>query len=90
MHLDQDAFILWQSALRNTTTIDGVNGAPGLVDLVPLLIQQLSSNLEVLGTIVHIVESYFLLDAPRILQVSSLSADPISEAYQAIATALRS
>ncbi|KAI0660923.1 ARM repeat-containing protein [Cubamyces menziesii] len=69
MHLDQDAFILWQGALRNTTTIDGVNGAPGLIDLVPLLIQQLSSNLEVLGTIVHIVESYFLLDAPRILQL---------------------
>ncbi|KAI9000953.1 ARM repeat-containing protein [Trametes punicea] len=69
MHLDEDAFILWQSALRNTTTIDGTNGTLGLIDLVPLIIQQLSSNLEVLGTIVHIIESYFLLDAPRILQL---------------------
>ncbi|KAI0776057.1 ARM repeat-containing protein [Trametes elegans] len=72
MHLDGDAFLLWQSALRNTTTIDGANGAPGLIDLVPLIIQQLSSNLDVLGTIVHIVESYILLDAPRILQLGAV------------------
>ncbi|KAH9846976.1 ARM repeat-containing protein [Lenzites betulinus] len=72
MHLDEDAFALWQAALRNTTTIDGVNGAPGLIDLLPLIIQQLSSNLDVLGTIVHIVESYILLDAPRILQMCAL------------------
>ncbi|KAI0832484.1 ARM repeat-containing protein [Trametes gibbosa] len=72
MHLDEDAFALWQAALRNTTTIDGLNGSPGLVDLVPLIIQQLSSNLDVLGTIVHIIESYILLDAPRILQMYAL------------------
>ncbi len=73
MHLDEDAFVLWQAALRNTTTIEGVNGAPGLIDLVPLIVQQLSSNLDVLGTIVHIVESYILLDGPRILQVGILN-----------------
>ncbi|KAI0677486.1 ARM repeat-containing protein [Trametes maxima] len=69
MHLDEDAFALWQSALRNTTTLEGQNGAPGLIELVPDLIRQLSSNLDVLGTIVNITESYFLLDAPRILQL---------------------
>lgn len=73
MHLDEDAFALWQAALRSTTTIEGVNGAPGLIDLVPLIVQQLSSNLDVLGTIVHIVESYILLDGPRILQVRILN-----------------
>ncbi|KAI0638247.1 ARM repeat-containing protein [Trametes polyzona] len=72
VHLDEDAFALWQAALRNTSTIDGMNGAPGLVELVPLIIHQLSTNLDVLGTIVHIVESYLLLDAPRILQLSAL------------------
>ncbi|OJT10170.1 Importin-11 [Trametes pubescens] len=72
MHLDEDAFVLWQAALRNTTTIEGVNGAPGLIDLVPLIVQQLSSNLDVLGTIVHIVESYILLDGPRILQMCAV------------------
>ena len=59
--------MLWQSALRNTNTIEG---SPGLVELVPLIIQQLSSNFELLGTIVRILESYFLLDASRILQAS--------------------
>ena len=47
-----------------------MNGAPSLLDLVPLSIEQLTSNLELTGTIVRIHESYFLLDAPRILQVS--------------------
>ncbi|TBU32713.1 ARM repeat-containing protein [Dichomitus squalens] len=69
IQLDQDAFALWQSALRNTNTIEG---SPGLVELVPLIIQQLSSNFELLGTVVHILESYFLLDAPRILQVAAV------------------
>ncbi|KAI0722911.1 ARM repeat-containing protein [Earliella scabrosa] len=72
LHLEQDAFILWQSALRNTNTIVGINGAPGLVDLLPLAVQQLSTNLELLGTIVRIHESYFLLDAPRVLQLSAV------------------
>ncbi|KAL1944202.1 hypothetical protein VTO73DRAFT_3387 [Trametes versicolor] len=72
MHLDEDAFALWQAALRSTTTIEGMNGAPGLIDLVPLIVQQLSSNLDVLGTIVHIVESYILLDGPRILQMCAV------------------
>ncbi|KAI1796323.1 ARM repeat-containing protein [Ganoderma leucocontextum] len=68
IQLETDAFALWLSALRNTNTLDG---APGLVELVPLIIQQLSGNLEMLGTIVHILESYFLLDASRILQVAA-------------------
>ena len=55
--------------MRNAATIQGVNGAPGLIDLVPLIINQLANNLELSGTIVHILESYFLLDAPHILQV---------------------
>ena len=76
--MEQDAFILWQSALRNTNTIVGMNGAPGLVDLLPLAVQQLSTNLELLGTIVRIHESYFLLDAPRVLQVSETMFDPSS------------
>ncbi|KAI0750869.1 ARM repeat-containing protein [Daedaleopsis nitida] len=72
LHLDVDAFTLWQAALRNTDTIAGMNGAPGLVELLPLAIEQLSSNLELLGTIVHIHESYFLLDAQSVLQLSAV------------------
>ncbi|RDX55688.1 ARM repeat-containing protein [Lentinus brumalis] len=72
LHLDKDALDLWQSALRNTNTILGMNGGPGLIDLYPLLIEQLANNLDLLGTIVHIHQSYFLLDAPRILQLSAV------------------
>ena len=70
--LEEDAFVLWLSALRNTSTIMGVNGAPGLIELVPLAIEQLSNNFELMGTVVAINEAYFLLDAPSILQASPL------------------
>ncbi|KAI0719492.1 ARM repeat-containing protein [Cerioporus squamosus] len=72
LHLDKDALDLWQSALRNTDTVLGMNGAPGLIDLYPLLIDQLANNLDLLGSIVHIHQSYFLLDAPRILQLAAV------------------
>ncbi|KAI0650678.1 ARM repeat-containing protein [Trametes meyenii] len=83
VHLDEDAFALWLSALRNTTTLEGQNGAPGLIELFPDLIRQLSSNLDMLGTIIHVVESYFLLDAPRILQLYAV------DLLRAFNTALR-
>ena len=73
IHLDEDALELWQIALRNAVTIQGLNSGPGLIDLVPLVVDQLANNLELSGTIVHIIESYFMLDAPHILQVSILS-----------------
>ena len=60
---------MWQSALRNTDTILGVNGGPGLIDLYARLIDQLANDLDLLGTLVHVHQSYFLLDAPRVLQV---------------------
>ncbi len=73
MQLDEDALELWQAALRNTTTIDGANGSPGLGELLPLAISLLGENLDLAGRIVGIVESYCLLDPCRILQVSHVS-----------------
>jgi hypothetical protein len=67
--LDEDALLLWQAAVRNTVTIESVNGAPALIDLFPLLMSLLSINLDLLGKIIGIVESYFLLGAQLILQV---------------------
>ncbi|TCD64327.1 hypothetical protein EIP91_004237 [Steccherinum ochraceum] len=66
--LDEDGLALWLIALQNTTTLDSVNGAPGLGELFPLAIHLLGNNLDLLGKIVSIVESYTLLDAPRLLQ----------------------
>lgn len=61
--------MLWQAALRNTVTIESVNGAPALIDILPLLISLLAVNLDLLGKIIGLVESYLLLGAPLVLQV---------------------
>lgn len=68
---------MWQTALRQTTTIESDNGQVGLVELLPVAVELLSQNLDVLGSVVSLVESYLLLDASRVLQVRS----PISVHY---------
>lgn len=67
--LDEHGLFLWQSALRNTVTIEGVNGLPGLVELFPPLLQLFTVNLDLLGRIIGLIESYLILGAPLILQV---------------------
>lgn len=68
LHLDEDAIILWKAALHNAVSIEGANGVPGLIDLFPLAISLLSENLDLLGSVIMILESYYLLDASRVLQ----------------------
>ncbi|OBZ76700.1 Importin-11 [Grifola frondosa] len=68
LHLDEDAFTLWQAALMNANTIEGANGSAGLVDLFPLCVELLAMKADLLGMVVGIVESYFILDASRVLQ----------------------
>ncbi|PCH41237.1 ARM repeat-containing protein [Wolfiporia cocos MD-104 SS10] len=86
VQLDQDALNLWLGALRNTVTVEGLNGGPGLIDLFPLVVSLLSENLDLLGQITHIVESYYLLDPARVLQ---LHATDLLRAYgQAVRQAL--
>jgi len=65
-HLDEDGLELWLCALRND-----INGrtVPSLLDLAPAAFDLLARNLDLLGTIVSIIEAYFLLDAPGLLQV---------------------
>lgn len=67
--LDENALLLWQAALRNTVTIEGVSGSPALIDLFPLLLSLLAVNLDLLGKIIGLVESYFLLGAELLLRV---------------------
>ena len=69
-HLDEHGLLLWQSALRNTVTIEGVNGLPGLVELFPPLLNLFAVNLDLLGRIIGLIESYLILGASLILQVS--------------------
>lgn len=72
VNLDEDGLTLWLSALRNTVTMASVNGASALQDIFPEALALLSTNLDLLGSITRIIESYFLLDASHILRVGGL------------------
>lgn len=67
INLDEDALNLWLAAVRNSSSL-GCVGGPDLIDLVPLAVSLLSDNLDLLGKIVSIVESYLFVDAPAVLQ----------------------
>lgn len=70
MRLDEDGIALWLAALRNAVTIQAtVPGGPSLFDLLPGAIELLAENLDLLGSILSIIESYLLIDAPSVLQV---------------------
>lgn len=68
VQLDEDALILWQASLRNTNTLESPDGSASLFELAPLVMRLLAENYDLLGKITTIVESYLLLDAPRLLQ----------------------
>jgi hypothetical protein len=61
---------MWHAALCNTSTLDDINSGISLFELVPLALNLLANNFDLLGRIVGIVDSYILLDAPWLLQVS--------------------
>ncbi|KAH7105640.1 ran binding protein 11 [Auriculariales sp. MPI-PUGE-AT-0066] len=67
--LDQEAFPLWQSALRMAVDLDPRPGSQfKLMDLLPLAVEKLGGNLDVMGSMVSIVKSYIILDAGKIFQ----------------------
>ncbi|KAH9943383.1 ARM repeat-containing protein [Epithele typhae] len=72
LQLDEDAFALWLSALRNVSSIQSTDGGPGLIDLVPLILEHLAKNLDLLGTVVQVFESYIFLGATQILQLAAV------------------
>ncbi|KAI6163060.1 ARM repeat-containing protein [Pisolithus thermaeus] len=81
VHLDEDALGLWHAALRNAPTLQGASG-PSLLQLFPLAISLLVGNLDLLGKVILIVESYLFVDAPLVLQNFAL------EFLNAVANAL--
>jgi len=67
--MDEDAIELWLIALRNS--LRNIDPAiPDLFELLPNAVNLLATNLDLLGQICQIMESYVLLDCPRVLQVS--------------------
>ncbi|KAF8450539.1 ARM repeat-containing protein [Boletus edulis BED1] len=71
INLDEDGVNLWLAALRNSTSLQS-NANSSLLQLFPLAMALLSCNLDLLGKITYIVESYFFVDAFLVLQTFSL------------------
>ncbi len=72
--MDGDGLALWEVSLRNASSILPVtSNAPSLIGLLPGAIQLLGENLDLLGTVLSIIESYLLLDAANVLKVIPLS-----------------
>lgn len=70
VNLDEDALNLWLAALRNAPGLQHT-AVPNLLQLFPLAISLLAENLDLLGKIILIIESYLFAGAPLVLQVSS-------------------
>jgi hypothetical protein len=66
-NLDEDALDLWMSALMCATPT--TNALPPLFELLPVAVSLLHDNLDLLGKITSIFESYYLLGASAVLQV---------------------
>jgi hypothetical protein len=60
---------LWQASLTNTVTAQSFNGGRALLEIFPDAIRLLTNNLDLLGKVVSIIESYFTLDGTHILTV---------------------
>ncbi|PPQ83268.1 hypothetical protein CVT25_004007 [Psilocybe cyanescens] len=69
--LDSDALNLWIGSLRNTIAVVSDDGGPCLRGIFPEAMGLLATNLDLLGSITRIIESYFLLDAIHILKTNA-------------------
>ncbi|KAG8829540.1 hypothetical protein FRC17_006424 [Serendipita sp. 399] len=103
VQMEDDAVELWLVSLRNSVPNHDPN-VPDFFQLLPNAVELLYSNLDLLGTICQIIESYLLLDCSRVLQAGTVSslvaivltvrwtqqqAGPLHQAYlQAYNTAL--
>ncbi|KAH0839916.1 ARM repeat-containing protein [Lanmaoa asiatica] len=67
INLDEDGVNLWLAALRNSTTLQSTSTS-NLLQLFPLAMALLTSNLDLLGKVTFIVESYLFVDAFLVLQ----------------------
>ncbi|KAJ3548466.1 hypothetical protein NMY22_g1252 [Coprinellus aureogranulatus] len=84
INLDEDGLILWLAVLRNATSLANPNSQYCAQDLFPRALSLLATNLDLLGRITGILESYFFLDSQTLLQ--QFGAD----IFQAFTIALKS
>ena len=60
----------WQAGLHNASSLYQPSVESGLIRLLPSLLAVLGENMDVLGLMLPLLNSYLLLDAPGITQVS--------------------
>ncbi|CUA70323.1 Importin beta-like protein kap113 [Rhizoctonia solani] len=74
LYLDADALQLWLAALRNATALPAPQpGVLCLSELIPELIREMHDNIDLLGTLLQILESYLLLNATMVVQLHGSS-----------------
>ncbi|TFK55905.1 ARM repeat-containing protein [Heliocybe sulcata] len=79
LQLEVDAYLMWQAAMRNAVSLDSIDGSRSLLELFPLAVRLQAEDLESVSKVCGIVESYVILDAPRVLQMHALD---LFKAYQ--------
>ncbi|KAG9103969.1 hypothetical protein FRC07_009881, partial [Ceratobasidium sp. 392] len=88
LHLDEDAYQLWLAALRNATTLSPPQpGVLGLSDLIVDIITCMDTSIDVIGTLLQILEAYFLLDANMVIQLHGLPLFTVLKKVLSSATA---
>ncbi|PVG00491.1 ARM repeat-containing protein [Serendipita vermifera] len=75
--MEDDALAIWLVTLRNTPQNSDA-AKQVLFDLLPIAVEFMATNLDLLGTVCQIMESYLLLDYARVLQLQAL---PLHEAF---------
>lgn len=71
--MDEDGLQLWLASLKNEVTLaDTRNSALKYIDMFPHVTFLVSGNMDVLGTMLSIAESYLILNAEMVLSVSKL------------------
>lgn len=79
--LDEDGLRLWAAVLRNATSLSSPISAPSLYDVLPIVLSLLSENLDILGPILNVLRSYFVIGAEQILQVSIIVRHHFSQRH---------
>ncbi|CAG8705785.1 6077_t:CDS:2, partial [Acaulospora colombiana] len=75
--MEEDGLAIWLVTLRNTPQ-DADAAKQVLFDLLPTAVEFMATNLDLLGTLCQIMESYLLLDYARVLQLQAL---PLHQAF---------
>ncbi|RXK35686.1 hypothetical protein M231_07059 [Tremella mesenterica] len=67
-YFEEDGLALWQAALYNATSLHIPSIEKGLMRLLPGLLGLLQTDMDQAGSLLRLLESYLLLDAPGLIQ----------------------